>query len=207
MSRFDYREQEQTEYNLGTVPSVVVLTERNYLQYQGQGPTSLADPQFKAAVTAMYTFAEGIKDMAATSKALAWYRDYVPYPLSVFITPDQHYTLLVKQPNFTIPALLDQVKADQPALTAEAAQVTFSRHAEGTEVQLLHTGPVQPDSPVWTALADFMTANGMTRTNPGYRELYLDDLLTTPAAQVRTLVRIPVEITNDRDGHYPVAYN
>jgi hypothetical protein len=207
MDRFDYREVEQTEYNLGDTPSLVILTTRNYLVFNGAGPATLTNPEFKDAAMAMYRYAEDIHQLAAHSQALSWYRDYVPYPLSVYIAPNDQYTLLIKQPNFTEPELLTQAQQADHDATGAAKQVAYRRLAEGTEVQLLTQGPVTADNPVWDTLATFMAAHDMRRTVEGHREVYLDNILTTSAEQVRTLVRIPVNATDQGDTDYPIARN
>ncbi|HAY53973.1 hypothetical protein LH991_02035 [Schleiferilactobacillus harbinensis] len=207
MAQFDYRIDEQTEYNLGDTPSLVMLTERNYLMFQGTGEAQLANPEFKDAAAAMYAFAAGIKEQARHSKLIDWFRDYVPYPLSVYRTPHGAYTMLIKQPNFTVPELLTAAQAAAGPLTAAARQVAYRRTEEGVEVQLLQKGPVTEASSVFTTLTDFMQAHGMTRAQDGYRTVYLDNILTTPADQVRTLVRIPVTVRDPDAGDYEIARN
>lgn len=74
-------------------------------------------------------------------------------------------------------------------------------------MQLLQRGPVTEASSVFTTLTDFMQAHGMTRAQDGYRTVYLDNILTTPTDQVRTLVRIPVTVRDPDAGDYEIARN
>ncbi len=212
MAKFDYRTIEAQEYSHADKPSVVILNERNYITLKSKGRFDLQDAQFMQQVASMYALAEGIRQQAATSNKLPWYKDYVPYPLNSYWYDDGSYLLLIKQPNFTIPELLDNAKADLAGKFPAAllADIHFERHAEGVEAQLINHGPVHADNATFQALAKFMADNQFQRHFSGHREVYLTPLTSDlDPAKLEVLIRIPIERNESSldSGRFPVAEN
>ncbi|WP_283679120.1 hypothetical protein [Lentilactobacillus sp. Marseille-Q4993] len=192
MDKFDYREVETAEYSTSLTPSIVELNERNYITYHGKGKFDLSDSHFKEVIAAMYALANGIKEAASTSSKLEWFRDYEPYPLNSYWDADGSFTLMIKQPNFTIPELLSEAK---DKLKSEFSpdvldQIHFTREEEGAEVQLISFG--QPDEDTFEKITNFIATNGLKVMGSGHRELFLDNLLTTPIEKLRVLLRVQI---------------
>ncbi|GAF39586.1 hypothetical protein JCM14202_1453 [Agrilactobacillus composti DSM 18527 = JCM 14202] len=212
MAKFDYRTIEAQEYSHADEPSVVILNERNYITFKSKGHFDLQDAQFMQQVASMYALADGIRQQAATSNKLAWFKDYVPYPLNSYWYEDGSYLLLIKQPNFTIPELLDNAKAALVSKFPAALldDIHFERHAEGVEAQLINHGPVVPDNATFKTLAKFMADNQFQRHFTGHREVYLTPLTPDLApAKLEVLIRIPIERNESSldSGRFPVAEN
>lgn len=64
--------------------------------------------------------------------------------------------------------------------------------AEGELVTTIHTGPYETIGATYSALMDWTHGNGLTGAGP-CAEFYLDDPVTTPPAQLRTKLVLPVE--------------
>ena len=208
MDKFDYRIVESSEYSKAGTPSIVHLNERNYITYHDKGEFNINNEHFKLVVSAMYDLAEGIRQAASTSKKLDWFRNYEPYPLNSYWNQDGSFILMIKQPNFTIPELLPIAKASVESKYPREIldQIKFTREEEGYEVQLVNHGPLNSEAPVWDKLADFTAKNNLELIDPGHREVYLTNLLTTPPDAWDILVRQEISPAVEQ-GNLPIITN
>jgi hypothetical protein len=87
-----------------------------------------------------------------------------------------------------------------PGLTADGiaaaaarsgAPVQLRRQAEQRVARLLHRGPYADEGPSLAALYAFVADQALAATGP-HAEIYLDDPASTPPAELRTVLQVPV---------------
>jgi hypothetical protein len=71
------------------------------------------------------------------------------------------------------------------------ARIRLARQAERRVARLVHHGPYADEQPSLDALYDFIAASGRTPAGP-HTEVYLTDPATTPPAEMRTILQVPV---------------
>lgn len=179
---------------------LVDVPELPFLMMEGKGDPNTSR-SYSDAVGALFAVSYALK---FASKQLG--RDYVVAPLEglwsaddpeKFITrakDDWQWTIMVTQPEWITPALVDEAvrltaaKKDLPAVE----RLRFGRYEEGLAVQVLHIGSFDDEAPVLERLhREFMPGNGLA-FNGRHHEIYLSDPRRTEPAKLRTILRQPV---------------
>jgi hypothetical protein len=167
-----------TEY-----PQLHDVHARHVLTVDGTGAPEA--PGFAAAVRALYAVraALGARDDVPLEGSYSQEGDPLRFDLGA---PDGwHWRLLVPAP---------------PHATAEAVETAGSRfgapvHLRNPRAQrvarLLHHGPYADEGPSLAALQEFVDRAGLVPIGP-HTEIYLTDPSTTPPAELRTLLQVPV---------------
>jgi effector-binding domain-containing protein len=83
------------------------------------------------------------------------------------------------------------VGADAVTAARVDERVRLVHRAEQRVARLVHHGPYDDEQPSLDALYAFVDASGLTPAGP-HTEVYLTDPSTTPPAQLRTLLQVPV---------------
>ncbi|WP_433274188.1 GyrI-like domain-containing protein [Pseudonocardia xinjiangensis] len=172
----------------GTTPALVDLPARDVLAVDGRGAPE--DPSFAAAVSALFATRlalgadqdvplEGTYSQGGSLSSA----DGQPFDLA---SPDGWvWRLLVPAPP----------RASEASVAAEAASsgapVQLRRQAGQRVARLLHRGPYAAEGPSLEALSAFVAGQGLVATGP-HTEIYLDDPGSTPPADLRTVLQVPV---------------
>jgi hypothetical protein len=151
---------------------------------------------YSDAVAALFAVSYALK--FASKRQLD--RDYVVAPLQglwsaddpeKFITrvkDDWEWTMMITQPDWITPAMVDEAVAAKKVLPA----LRFGPYPEGLAVQALHIGSFDDEAPLLDRLHhEFMPANGLA-FNGRHHEIYLSDPRRTEPAKLRTILRQPV---------------
>jgi hypothetical protein len=166
-----------------TTPELVDLPARAVLTVDGAGPPE-AQP-FTSAVRALFAVraALGARDDVPLEGCYSQDGDPLRFDLEA---PDGwHWRLAVPAP------------PDAAAEAVEAAGRRFGAPVRLRDIgahqvaRLLHHGPYADEGPSLAALYSFVERAGLVPAGP-HTEVYLTDPSTTPPAQLRTLLRVPV---------------
>lgn len=182
--------------------AVVDVPEFRYIAVDGRGDPNTS-PAYANAVEALYGVAYTLK--FASKKSLG--RDFVVGPLeglwraddpTVFVARRKEsweWTMMISQPAWVtedmVQAAIDDVakKRTVPAL----GDVRLRTLAEGTCVQILHTGSYDDETPTLDRLHNYyLPEHGLT-FNGDHHEIYLSDARRTPPAKLKTILRQPVK--------------
>ncbi len=207
---FDFKKEYKELYFPKTVPAVVQVPALTFLMISGKGnPNTSA--KYKGAVEALYSLAYGIKMSKISGQQPQGYFDFVVPPLEglwwlegepfngtvLHRKDDFFWTMMLRQPNFVTPAVLEATKATvskkKPHInTSEVTLVTFE---EGLCAQVLHLGPYDDEPDTIALLDDFIAKNGYLTAMEGRRqhhEIYLSDPNKTEPEKMKTVLRHPI---------------
>lgn len=171
-----------------------------FLMIDGEGDPNTA-PAYARAVEALFSVSYTAKFMV---KKGAQAIDYAVMPLeglwwseelSAFVNDDRakwQWTMMIMQPDFVEPALIDdaiaQVRRSKRLAAVEALRLeTF---AEGPCAQTLHVGPFSEEGPTIQRVHDFIRAHS-TLTGK-HHEIYLSDVRRAVPARWKTIIRQPM---------------
>ena len=166
-----------------THPELVDLPARDVLTVDGEGGPE--DPRFAAAIRALYAVrgALGAPDDVPLEGTYQQGEDPLRFDLDA--SHGWRWRLAV-------PAA-DQVAA--AAVETAAARVGVPVHLRKQRGQrvarLAHHGPYAEEGPSLARLYAFVADAGLTPAGP-HTEIYLNDPSTTPAAELRTILQVPV---------------
>jgi hypothetical protein len=174
---------------------LVDVPELPFLMVDGKGDPNTSG-SYSDAVAALFAVSYALK--FASKRQLD--RDYVVAPLEglwsaddpeKFITrvkDDWEWTMMITQPDWITPAMVDEAVAAKKVLPA----LRFAPYAERLAVQVLHIGSFDDEAPLLDRLHhEFMPANGLA-FNGRHHEIYLSDPRRTEPAKLRTILRQPV---------------
>ncbi len=203
--KYDWAKQEKEFYLPPNKPTQVILPPMWFFMLKGKGNPN--HEGFTEAVGVLYSLAYGVKMMPKTGKVPEGYFDYAFYPLEGLWDLDEEarsfshldknhlvYTLMIRQPSFVTEQLAQEViervgkKKPHPLLD----QVTFGCLEEGSCLQMLHLGPYDDEPASFARMAEFCTANGLTRLCQTHREIYLTDARRTAPERLKTVLRYRV---------------
>ena len=203
--KYEWRKRDQVLYLPQTTPCVVEVPEMTYLMVAGEGDPNGA--AFLSAVKALYGLAYGLKTAPKKGLDIPQYYDYTVFPLEAFwdskvpvvagqpVAKQQLvYQAMLRQPDFMTAAVYEQVKAlvankVSAAWRARIERVTFD---EGLNVQLLHQGAYDDAADSFAAIETFCDAQGLMRIGHGHKEVYLNNPQQVSAAELETVLRVPV---------------
>jgi hypothetical protein len=174
---------------------LVDVPELPFLMVDGKGDPNTSG-SYSEAVAALFAVSYTLK--FASKRQLD--RDYVVAPLEglwsaddpeKFITrvkDDWEWTMMITQPEWITPAMVDEAVAAKKVLPA----LRFAQYAEGLAVQVLHIGSFDDEAPLLERLHhEFMPENGLA-FDGRHHEIYLSDPRRTEPAKLRTILRQPV---------------
>ena len=164
-------------------PELLDLPARDVLTVDGTGaPEATA---FGAAIRALYAVRAALGAREDVPLEGSYSQDGDPLRFDLDAPGGWHWRLLVPAP---------------PRATAEAVETAAGRfgapvhlrHPGGQRVaRLLHHGPYTDEGPSLAALYAFVDRAGLVPAGP-HTEVYLTDPSTTPPAELRTFLQVPV---------------
>ncbi|GIF49438.1 hypothetical protein DFJ67_5541 [Asanoa ferruginea] len=171
------------------------VPELPFLMVDGKGDPNTSGA-YSEAVAALFAVSYALK--FASKRQLD--RDYVVAPLEGLWSADDpakfidrakddwEWTMMITQPEWITPAMVDEAVAAKKASPA----VRLAPYAEGLAVQVLHIGSFDDEAPLLHRLHhEFMPANGLA-FDGRHHEIYLSDPRRTEPAKLRTILRQPV---------------
>jgi hypothetical protein len=171
-----------------TNPALADLPARDALAVDGRGAPE--HPSFGAAVRALYAVRsalgarEDVPLEGTYSQGGSVESDDAP-PFDLTNPDGWHWRLLVPAPS----------GATDSAVAAAAARfgapVRRRRQPERRVARLLHLGPYADEKPSLAALYGFIADHGLVPAAP-HTEIYLTDPSSTPPAELRTVLQVPV---------------
>lgn len=204
MEKMDLTRQYRHYYTASAIPQIIEIEPAQYLSITGKGDPS--EPEFAAHIEALYATAYTLKfdyktrhkDFTVAKLEGLWWYDEANYPGRTIAAAtdvprsEWEYRLLIRLPDYITP---DAITAAQKTVMAKkklqlADCVTFFEMAEGSCVQMLHTGPFATETTTLRQMAAFMDANRMIK-NGLHHEIYLSDFRKTPPEKLRTILREP----------------
>lgn len=203
MTRYDIkRELKQCYAPRNRDWALVDVPAQRFIAVDGSGdPNTSAG--YARAVEALYTVAYTIK--FASKRTLDG--DFVVGPLEglwwsdrpeVFTARDKdawQWRMLISQPDWITEDFIDDAK--QTALAKKdlptIADVRYEPMHEGLCAQVLHIGPYDDEGPILAELhGEYLAANNLRMTGH-HHEVYLGDPRRSAPAELRTVLRQPVE--------------
>lgn len=173
----------------------------NYLMVDGQGDpnTSVA---FQEAIEVLYMVSYALKFMVKKGPLAT---DYAVMPLeglwwaddmAAFTAGDRSqwkWTLMILQPAFIAPELIDQAISDVASKKKPAAidKLRLQSFSEGRCAQIMHIGPFSKEGPTIEKLHQFIAAQGQRRGK--HHEIYLSDMRRTAPSKWKTILRQPMQ--------------
>ncbi|GAA3041367.1 GyrI-like domain-containing protein [Pseudonocardia yunnanensis] len=171
-----------------TDPVLADLPARDTLAVDGRGAPE--HPSFGAAVRALFAArsalgaGEDVPLEGTYSQGGSVESDDAP-PFDLTNPDGWHWRLLVPAP----PGATDSAVA--AAAARFGAPVQRRRQPERRVARLLHLGPYADEEPSLAALYAFIAGNGLVPAAP-HTEIYLTDPSSTPPAELRTVLQVPV---------------
>jgi hypothetical protein len=184
--KIDLYKTHKAEYIAPRKPVFIETRPAQYLAIHGTGKPG--DPEFQAAVGALYNVAFAVK-MASKSAG----PDYAVCKLEGLWPSREEWTLLIRTPDFIDSAALGAVAA---ALKAKGkaeriGEVRLKKLDEGRVVQVLHTGPYDKEEAAIQSMSAFAVEHGC-RIRGEHHEIYLSDPRRVAPEKLRTILRQPV---------------
>jgi hypothetical protein len=164
-------------------PTLTVVPARDVLTVDGDGAPE--DPPFAAAVRALFAVRTALGGRDDVPLEGSYAQDGDPLRFELGRPAGWHWRLLVPAPDGATSAAVGT------AAGRFGAPVHLRRARAHLVAQLLHRGPYTEEAPSIAALDAFVVEQGRVPVGP-HTEVYLADPATTPPAELRTLLRMPV---------------
>ena len=173
----------------------------NYLMVDGEGDPNTSQA-YSNAVEALFMVSYAVKFMVKKGASAI---DYGVMPLeglwwaddmSRFSTTDKSnwkWTMMIMQPSFVTPEIIDSAIADvkmkkNPAAISKLRLEAFS---EGRCAQILHIGPFSEEGPTIEKVHQFI--DSMSRRAGRHHEIYLSDIRKAEPSKWKTIIRQPMQ--------------
>jgi hypothetical protein len=173
------------ETNLLT-PVLTVLPPRDVLTVDGIGAPE--DPAFGAAIRALFAVRAALGGPDDVPLEGSYAQDGNPLRFDLDRPAGWHWRLLVPAPDGARAAAVATAAA---RFAGARAPVHLRRARARLVAQLVHRGRYVDEAPSIARLDAFVVEQGRVPLGP-HTEVYLTDPRTTPADQLRTLLRMPV---------------
>ncbi len=198
--KIDIKQQYKSLYFPGRAPEIVRVPRLTFLQIDGQGNPA-SSPAYPTAVSTLYSAAYALK--FAVKKQLGI--DFAVMPLEGLwwmadgsIVSDENkdfwsWTMMIVQPEWVTPALLDQVLPEvrKKKATPCLDDVRLEAYEEGDCVQRMYTGPYTGEHESIMELHAHALAQGY-RLEGKHHEIYLNDPQRTAPERLKTILRQPL---------------
>jgi hypothetical protein len=177
---------------------IVDIPEMNFLMIDGHGNPNTSQA-FKEAVEALYSLSYTLKFMIKKGETAV---DYSVLPLQALWWSDDpsafssgnkdawKWTVMVMQPDFVTPALVDSatMEVQRKKKLASLSLVRFQAFKEGKAAQILHIGPFSEEGPTIEKVHCFIENSGCQRIGK-HHEIYLSDIRRAAPEKWKTIIR------------------
>jgi hypothetical protein len=166
-----------------TAPELVDLPARTVLTVDGTGAPEA--PAFTSAVRALFAVRMALGAREDVPLEGSYSQDGNPLRFDLDEPDGWHWRLAVPAPPHA------SAESVQTAGRRFGAPVNLRNQEPRQVARLLHRGPYADEGPSLAALYSFVERAGLAPAGP-HTEVYLTDPSTTPPAELRTLLQVPV---------------
>ncbi len=211
----DYKKENKDLYLPKTTPTIVDVGEMQFVAIEGRGNPNEDNGEYQKAIEVLYGIQYKIKMSKKGTFIPKGYFDYVVPPLEGFwwlenrkedFTVENKFKYcwlsVIRLPEFVDESVFEwayeEVLKKKEIGTTKAK---FLKIAEGLCVQCLHIGTYDDEPKTLKTMNNFIETNGLqsdiTETRH-HHEIYLSDPRKTEVSKLKTVLRIPVKIGNDK---------
>ncbi len=202
MTAVDLSKAYREHYTARQDPETVDVPVRSYLMIDGKGDPG-TDQSYVDAVSALYPIAYGIR--AALKKSTGDADKVMPleglwWAENMSRFRDLHrsewlWTMMILQPDVVTPELADETitRTTNAKKLVSGHLVRFESMGDGLAAQVLHRGPYAEEAPTINRLHLYIAEQGF-QLRGKHREIYLTDPLKSAPANMRTVIRQPMEL-------------
>jgi hypothetical protein len=203
MNKIDFKKEYNALYKASpTKIELVEVPALNYIMCDGIGDPNNSQ-MFNDAIEALFSLSYTIKFMIRNG---AGQIDYGVMPLeglwwaedmTTFNMHDRHlwkWTLMIMQPNIVTTEVYESAKEQlgKKKNTAKLDQLRFETMEEGLCAKILHKGAYDTEPATIENLHKWINDNGY-RLRDRHREIYLNDVRRTIPANLKTILRQPID--------------
>lgn len=203
MNKIDFKRQFKDLYTASIkAPALVEVPRLQFLMMAGAGDPN-TNPFFQEAVTALFTLSYTLKftlkkeqnqDWVVMPLEGLWYANDMA-AFSLDHKEDWKWTLMILQPEFITPELVNQAAAqiEKKRPPPHLDKVRLTHFYEGLSAQVLHVGPYGDEGPTIERLHQFIKDRGF-HLGGRHHEIYLSDPRRTAPEKLKTILRQPVTL-------------
>ena len=211
---FDFKKEYREFYMPKGKPEIINVPAMNFIAVRGKGDPNEEDGEYQKAIGMLYTVAYTIKMSKKGDHAIDGYFDYVVPPLEGFWwqeglegvdyshKEDFRWISVIRLPDFVKEEDLGWAVTEASAKKkTDLSAVEFLRYEEGLCVQCMHIGPYDNEPATVEAMDRFIEENGYENDFSGERrhhEIYLTDARRTAPEKMKTVIRHPVRIRENK---------
>lgn len=202
MQKIDFKKQFKHLYNPSPKKvEIINVPKMNFLMMDGKGDPNTSQ-EFQDAVEALFGLSYTLKFMVKKSElaidygvmpleGLWWVDDMAKF--SIEDKSDWKWTLMIMQPEFIAPALVNQGIEELRRKKNPVAllKIRFESFEEGKAAQIMHIGPFSEEGPTVEKVHEFIQANGSERHGK-HHEIYLSDIRKGDSSKWKTVIRQPM---------------
>ncbi len=201
MDKLDLRKQYKPLYSLPSKDfTLIEIPALQYLMVDGHGDPAIAQDYIDAVQT-LYSLSYTLKfhlkktlglDFTVMGlEGLWWMPDMREFSLER--RADWDWTMMILQPDFITPALVEQAKVQAAAKgkAPHASRARLETLIEGTCVQIMYFGPYVDEAPVIARLHTWIHEHSYTPTGK-HHEIYLSDPRKAAPEKNKTILRQPI---------------
>ncbi|WP_224983348.1 GyrI-like domain-containing protein [Geomonas agri] len=180
---------------------IVDVPGMNFLMVDGEGDPNTSQA-FKDAVEVLFSLSYTLKFMLKKGElgidygvlpleALWWSDD--PFAFTAGKKELWKWTVMVMQPDFITPALVDAAtkEVQRKKKLASLSLARFEAFKEGKAAQTLHIGPFTEEGPTIEKVHSFIESGGSQKTGK-HHEIYLSDMRRAVPEKWKTIIRQPM---------------
>jgi hypothetical protein len=210
MEKYDYKKSLKAYFTATAEgPTTIMPYAMQFLMTDGAGAPE--EQPFQQALPALYGVAYGVKFgrkkdglgpefSVQPLEALWWHPKNEPY---TGLLDRWMWTLMIGQPDFVTQGDVDKaVAAYAEKHGGTLPTVRLERFNEGPAIQILHIGPYATENQTLRKMEAWMHENGYHMAGK-HHEIYLGDPRKTDPADLKTILRYPVERRSSSSRFYP----
>jgi len=208
----DYKKEYKELYLPKENPVIVDVPEIRLVGVEGKGSPNDENGEFRDAIKVLYGIQYTLKMSKKGSHVPCGYFDYVVPPLEAFWWFDDgedfrckskyNWLAAIRLPEFVNDETFEWACAEASKKknieTRRAKRLTIN---EGLCVQCLHVGSYDDEPKTLKLMDDFMAVNNLKNDineTRRHHEIYLSNPGKTEAARLKTVLRVPVKIINEK---------
>jgi len=202
MEKIDLRKQLKPLYSPSAKDfSLIEIPPLQYLMIDGHGDPAVV-PEYTDAVQTLYGISytlkfhlkktQGIDYTVMGLEGLWWMPDMREFSLER--RADWDWTMMILQPVFITPALVEEAKSQAAAKGKAplAHRIRLATLEESTCVQIMYFGAYVDEAPVIAQMHTWIHENGYTPTGK-HHEIYLSDPRRVAPEKNKTILRQPIQ--------------
>ncbi len=202
MEKTDLKKQYKTLYSPSAKNfSIIEIPPLQYIMVDGHGDPNTA-PIYVEAIQTLYSLAYTLKFHVKKNldrdynvmglEGLWWVPDMRDFSTSS--KSDWDWTMMILQPDFITPDLLDEAKAQAIAKGKAplAANARLETYHEGTSVQVMYFGPYADEGPTIAKMHSFAIEQGYALSGK-HHEIYMSDARRVAPEKNKTIIRQPIK--------------